>query len=222
MWSVDPSWSLRPSLYGGLRGQNYLWNNTKPHFAFFTVKTVIVLDFITPWVGRLENVFYGVLDDKKAMADKTSDTLAWTKTVAPKCTISHCILHHQTLIVKQGKRKRPPVSLKNVLHENVNNNFININILVTKWEVHTKHFHYTPYMAVLRNNAYALVWAQFDPWIWQTFSWEWTMWVCHFKEHNQYFLPMIKFELLNKNKNFVKFASITISLKVSQYLNIFW
>lgn len=95
---------------------------------------------------------------KKAIVDKTADTLAWTKTVAPKCTISHCILHHQTLIVKQDKRKRPPVSLKNVLHKNVNINFTNINILVTKWEIHSKHFHSTPNVAVLRNNAYALVW----------------------------------------------------------------
>lgn len=42
---------------------------------------------------------YGALGATTVMASETADILAWTKTVAPNYTNSHCILYHQVLTV---------------------------------------------------------------------------------------------------------------------------
>lgn len=81
---------------------------------------------------------------------------------------------HQTTVLiivflntrfSQLKKKKPPVSLKNILHENVN--IINViqcqpsstslsNILVAKREVHTDHFYYAPYGCLEERNMLLL------------------------------------------------------------------
>lgn len=78
---------------------------------------------------------HGAHDGAKAMVGETAGILAWTKTVAANYTVivfCRVDIYGHILVIEFfttrpsqfKKKKMPPVSLKNVLHENVNINFI--------------------------------------------------------------------------------------------------
>ena len=151
--------------------------------------------------------------------------LRTNQTVASNNTNSHCNLHHKTLLA--GKKKKVPVSLKNILDKVVKkivsqplSTFI-CNILCDKMEVRIRCSTYTPKYDGYLEEEYLCDWVLgqissfffngipillertysfLDLGIRQTFSWKLTKGVCHFKKNKWlYLLPMIKFGVSSEN-----------------------
>jgi len=82
MWSTVPSGP--DTFLGGPQGQNYFHNNTKISLTLLTVLTFILIV-------------------QKAMMCNISGILEQLTVLAPNCTISHYIFHHEVTVAIKKK-----------------------------------------------------------------------------------------------------------------------